>query len=381
MSAEDLPLLPSRVAAKLPSWCRSAGVPRWGMTGTAEHGLNLASYPNPTSDPNRAGTSVPASEDVLHWSRRFPLHHGGSIESLRLGWRLAGPAGAPVVLALGGISAHRRVFDTQQPRAGWWSELAGPSAPLDSNRVRVLGFDYLGASGESSGPVAGGSFASISSYDQAQALQLLLDHLQIGALRAIVGASYGGMVALAFAERFPERVEQLVIISASDRAHPMATAWRSVQRRIVRFALQMGHAAQGLELARALAMASYRSPQEFAARFAHSPRLEQGRFVFPVEEYLMGRGRDYAARYLPESFLCLSESIDLHAVDARRIGVPTTAVAVLEDQLVPISDMRALCALLPRARLCELSSPYGHDAFLRERDALQRIFECLYGEP
>jgi homoserine O-acetyltransferase len=320
-------------------------------------------------------------EDALHWGPRFPLHHGGSIQPLRLGWRLAGPAGAPVVLALGGISAHRRVFDVQQPRAGWWSQLAGPAAALDSNRVRVLGFDYLGASGESSGPVAGGTFPSLSSYDQAEALRLLLDHLHIGALRAIVGASYGGMVALAFAERYPERVEQLLIISASERAHPMATAWRSVQRRVVRFALQLGRPAEGLELARALAMASYRSPQEFAARFAQAPRLEQGRFVFPVEEYLLARGRDYAARYLPEAFVCLSESIDLHSVDARRISVPTTAVAVLEDQLVPIADMRALAARLPRARLCEISSRYGHDAFLRESGTLRPIFECLYGEP
>jgi homoserine O-acetyltransferase/O-succinyltransferase len=341
--------------------------------------LNLASHPDLSSESDRSGTS--AIEDVLHWGPRFPLHHGGSIEPLRLGWRLAGRAGAPVVLALGGISAHRRVFDLQQARAGWWSELVGPGAALDADRVGVLGIDYVGASGESSGPLAGGTFASISSYDQAEALRVLLDHLHIGALRAIVGASYGGMVALAFAERYPERVEQLLIISASERAQPMATAWRSVQRRIVRFALQLGRPAEGLALARALAMATYRSPQEFAERFAQPPRLEQGRFVFPVEEYLLSRGRDYAARYLPEAFLCLSESIDLHAVDARRIGVPTTAVAVLEDQLVPIADMRAMAARLPRARLCEISSRYGHDAFLRESSALRPIFECLYGEP
>ena len=104
-----------------------------------------------------------------------------------------------------------------------------------------------------------------------------------------------------------------------------------------------------MELARALAMATYRSPQEFAARFAHLPRQVDGRFVFPVEEYLFARGRDYAARYRAESFLCLSESIDLHAIDAARVPTPTMVVAVREDQLVPIGDMRALAARLPRA--------------------------------
>jgi homoserine O-acetyltransferase len=192
-------------------------------------------------------------------------------------------------------------------RAGGRS--AGPGRALDSTRLRVLGIDYLGASGQSTGPSAGGSFPSLSSYDQAEALRGLIDHLRIKRLRAIVGASYGGMVALAFAEHYPDRVEQLLVLSAADRTHPMATAWRSVQRRIVRFALSVGRPAQGLELARALAMATYRSPQEFAARFAAAPTSGDDGFVFPVEEYLMARGRNYAARYLPESFLCLSESI------------------------------------------------------------------------
>jgi homoserine O-acetyltransferase len=159
----------------------------------------------------------------------------------------------------------------------------------------------------------------------------------------------------------------------------MATAWRCVHRRMVRAAIAAGRPQQGLELARALAMTTYRSPEEFAARFAQPPRVEAGQFVFPVEEYLFARGREFAARHRPESFLCLSESIDLHAVDVARIGCPTTAVAVREDQLVPIGDMRALVSRLPRGQLREISSPYGHDAFLKEASQLQPIFESLYG--
>jgi homoserine O-acetyltransferase len=126
-------------------------------------------------------------------------------------------------------------------------------------------------------------------------------------------------------------------------------------------------------------MATYRSPQEFAARFAQPPHQVDGRFVFAVEDYLFARGRDYAAHHRAESFLCLSESIDLHAVDASRVATATTVVAVQEDQLVPIADMRALAARLPHARLCELSSRYGHDAFLKEAVLLQPLFESLYG--
>jgi homoserine O-acetyltransferase len=318
-------------------------------------------------------------EGVFELPTALPLHHGGTLEQPRIGWRLHGARDAPVIVALGGISAHRRVFDLETPKAGWWTEIAGAGRALDCTRVRVLGIDFLGGSGSSSAPVSGTAFPSLSSIDQAEALRRLLDHLQIPRLRAIVGASYGGMVALAFAAAYGTRVEQLLVISAADRAHPMATAWRCVQRRIVRAALAAGRPEQGLELARALAMSTYRSPEEFAARFAQPPRLEAGQFVFPVEEYLFARGREFAARHRPESFLCLSESIDLHAIDAARVECPTTAVAVREDLLVPIGDMRALVSRLPRGRLHEISSPHGHDAFLKEAGQLQPIFESLYG--
>ncbi|MBX5463131.1 MAG: alpha/beta fold hydrolase, partial [Steroidobacteraceae bacterium] len=182
-----------------------------------------------------------------------------------------------------------------------------------------------------------------------------------------------------FGERYPERVSQLLVIGAADRAHPMSTAWRSVQRRIVRFALQAGQAREGLQLARALAMSTYRSSEEFAARFSGAPVRGDGCFVFPVEDYLFARGADYATRYRPESFLCLSESIDLHRVDASRIFVPTAAVAIREDQLVPLADMRSMVARLPSGRLHEISSVYGHDAFLKESEQLRPIFTAAIG--
>ena len=143
-----------------------------------------------------------------------------------------------------------------------------------------------------------------------------------------------------------------------------------------KFAIESGKPAQGLELARALAMATYRSPEEFAARFAGAPRAQRATtsFVLPVEEYLFARGAEYAQRYRPDSFVCLSESIDLHRVDAARIFAPVTAIAVREDQLVPLGDMRAMVARLPNAELHEISSVYGHDAFLKENRRLAPIF-------
>ncbi|MEO6187018.1 MAG: homoserine O-succinyltransferase [Steroidobacteraceae bacterium] len=324
------------------------------------------------------GQSATPGEGVFQVDGPTKLHHGGTLETLSIGYTLSGEPGMPVVLALGGISASRRVFDPAGGRNGWWHEIVGPGKALDTLRVAVLGMDYLGGTGASTGPAAGDSFPSLSSYDQADAIRRLLEHLQIPRLTAIVGASYGGMVALAFGERYPALVERLIVISAADCAHPMATAWRSVQRNMVKLGLAAGCPTQALELARALAMSTYRSPEEFAARFRKPPRMENGRPVFAVEEYLQARGREYAARNRPEAFICLSESIDLHQVDAGRIPVRTEVVAVREDQLVPIADMRALTARLPDARLHEVSSLLGHDAFLKEAEQLRAVLSLIY---
>jgi homoserine O-acetyltransferase len=363
--------------------CRVTDEPVWLVT--AEHPMNasLDSVPSITRQ-SSARVAAPAHdltvrEGILEIPGEVSLYHGGKLAGMSVAWRIVGPASAPVVCALGGISAHRRVCVTEDVRHSWWGQIAGPERALDASRFRVLSFDYVGGSGESTSPEEGAEFPSISSYDQAEALVGLLNHLGIKSLRAIAGGSYGGMVALAFGERYPERVSQLLVIGASDRAHPMSTAWRRVQRRIVRFAAECGKANEGLQLARALAMSTYRSSEEFAARFAGLPAQSEDGFVFPVEDYLFSRGAEYATRYRPESFLCLSESIDLHRVDASRIFVPTAAVAIREDQLVPLSDVRGMVARLPTARLHEISSIYGHDAFLKESEQLRPIFNAAIG--
>jgi homoserine O-acetyltransferase len=336
-----------------------------------------------STEPGAAARAQPSDaqaptcrEGVFELPAVLPLFFGRQLSGVRVAWRLVGDSG-PVVAALGGISAGRIVTTTPSEK-GWWADIVGPGAPLDTHRHRILGFDFLGGSGQTTGPQRGqADFPSVSAFDQAELLRLLLEHLRIERLQVIAGASYGGMVALAFAQRFPQLVEHVVAISAADRAHPMATAWRSVQRAVVRYALQHNDGAEGLRLARALAMATYRSAHEFATRFAGEAVQVEGRFRFPVEDYLLSRGDAYAASYIPEAFVCLSESIDLHRVDATQINVPTTLVAVREDQLVPLADMQALQARLPSARLIEISSLYGHDAFLKEVQALRTVFASL----
>jgi homoserine O-acetyltransferase/O-succinyltransferase len=309
----------------------------------------------------------------------FDLHYGDSLPGAQVCFRLVGQRQGPVVVVLGGISAHRIVCGA--PGEGWWPEMAGPGLGIDTRRYQVLGVDYIGGRGDSTTPGVGGQFPPISSYDQAQALCRIVRHLRIPSLHAIVGASYGGMVALCFAERYPELVGHIVVLSAADRSQVLSTAWRSVQRQIVREAIARGDGAAGLKLARALAMATYRSPVEFALRFGGAPKRMADRFRFPIEEYLFARADDYVQQYRAESFLSLSESIDLHEMDATRVHTPATLIAVREDQLVPFNDMQALSARLNGPRqLIEINSIFGHDAFLKEGAALTPIIKHTLAE-
>jgi homoserine O-acetyltransferase len=351
---------------------------------SAERGVRCLKSPLPSSpqpDPAAAiaGAALPAGyecvEGTLTLDHPLPLHFGGELAGVEIAYRLAGAKGAPAVAALGGISAGRNVFAVRKGEQGWWEDIVGPGKPLDTDRYRVLGMDFLGGSHRTTGPAPGQLFPSISARDQVTCLLALMAHLGIDQLRGCVGASYGGMVTLALAEMYPAKVEHGVVISAAHRTHPMSTAWRSVQRNLVRYAISHDEGARGLVLARALAMATYRSAREFEERFSGEAVRRDGTFVFPVEAYLLARGESYASHYRPEAFVCLSESIDLHRVEPGRIQVPMTLVAVEEDQLVPISDVRALRdGISGTCQLVEINSLYGHDAFLKETDVLRDVF-------
>jgi homoserine O-acetyltransferase len=318
------------------------------------------------------GGRADAVDSVLTLPEPWRLHHGDALDRPRVAYRLVGAADAPVVAVLGGISAHRFLVRPD----GWWPAIVGPGLGVDTTRFRVLGLDYLGGRGLSSTPDGQAPFPPVSSHDQAEVLHRVVRHLGLKSLHAIVGASYGGMVALSFAARHGASVERIVIVSAADRAQVLSTAWRSVQRQIVREAIARGDGPSGLKLARALAMATYRSQVEFATRFGGPALRDAERFRFPVEGYLFARGDDYVQKYRAESFIALSESIDLHDVEPGLVRTPATLVAVHEDQLVPFADMQALASRLAGPnRLVAVNSIYGHDAFLKESAVLNPILQ------
>ena len=226
--------------------------------------MSLAAYPEFRTVDGRPSPDLfhdavddarPAIRGVLRTT--LTLRHAGT-RAVQIGYELVGPADAPVVLAAGGISAHRHVVASDTfPEPGWWQTQSGVG--LDTTRVRLLAIDWLGADGELDAP--------IDSADQADAIAAVLDSLDIDTLAAFVGSSYGAMVGLQFAARYPQRLGRLVAISGAHRSHPYASAWRALQRQAVALGQLQCDASQGLALARQLAMLSYRTPTEFAERF------------------------------------------------------------------------------------------------------------------
>ena len=293
--------------------------------------------------------SPPVSEE-LEIPLPAPLHRFGT--SARA--TVTGPVEGPAVIVLGGISASRFVCGPKN----WWPGMVGEGGAVDPRRHRILGLDFIADESGQAAPSCG---------DQALVLCQALDLIGAVQAHAIVGASYGGMVALGFAQLFPERVQRIVAISAAASAHPAATALRELQRRVVALGIAQGAAAEALSIARGMAMLSYRTQEEFGQRFAGGLESEAPLGRTAPGNYLRARGEAFRSVMSPGRFLSLSASIDRHRIDPAAIETPCLLIGAESDQLVPPSQMEALAAALagPTA-LRILPSIYGHDMFLKD---------------
>jgi homoserine O-acetyltransferase len=283
-------------------------------------------------------------------------------------FEIVGPRGAPVIAVLGGISASKHVTSSvSDPSRGWWEDVVGAGRDIDTRRFQVIGIDYV-AGGESGAPV--------STTDQAEALATALDRAGIRSLHAVVGASYGGMVALAFGVKFPSRTGRLIVISAAHESDPIATALRHLQRRVVELGSAVGRERDGLAIARGIAMTSYLTPRHFEERVAGSDRSDSRVVENRIGRYLKARGEQFAQQWTPERYNALSLSLDLHSVRPEDITVPTTVIAITGDRLVPVAQSRELARRLGGfSQLIELESSLGHDAFLGDSGRIAPLID------
>ncbi len=106
---------------------------------------------------------------------------------------------------------------------GWWEDMIGPSKALDTNKYFIICANYLGGCYGSTGPASinpetgipwGSTFPAVTAADQVEVFTGLIDSLGIDALHAVVGPSVGGLIALTFATRFPNRVRNVIAIAS-----------------------------------------------------------------------------------------------------------------------------------------------------------------------
>ncbi len=297
---------------------------------------------------------------------------------------------------------------------GWWEGLIGPGRALDTRRFFVVCANLLGSCYGSTGPLCrdprtgrpyGPAFPLVTPRDMVAAQAALLDRLGVRSLAAVVGGSLGGMLVWQWLVDHPERVRRGVPIAST----PRATAWTIGLNAVAREAILgdpewndgcPGPGFRGLDLARRIAMLSYRSPAELEARFGRRARGEPDGGVpargarWEVASYLRRHGEKLVRRFDPASYLALTDAMDRHDISRglgdldrafRRIRSRVLAIGISSDVLFPPSDLaqsvRRLLRLGIDARYSELASIHGHDAFLIELDAVGDLIGGFLAEP
>ncbi len=293
----------------------------------------------------------------------FTLEHGSNVDAVQLPYSIVGELSKPVVVVLGGISANHVVVDDHDGQ-GWWNDFVGTKKAIDTEQYCVISLSYLWGTEQHNDGLL------ISTYDQARLLSKLLDELSISQIHAIIGCSYGGMVALAFCDLFAQRVNRMICLCAAHRNSMKTIALRKIQRQIVQLAKKSGDVKQGMALARSLAMVGYRGETELEQRFNHTPTIVNGQAHFDINRYLIHNGRKFAEQFADVQFNNLSRSIDLHHVDPTGIATKSLLVAVNQDQMVPNYLVIELHCKLVNSRLHLINSDYGHDAFLLEKQPI-----------
>lgn len=384
------------------------------MPDSAQHARHAA----------RQGQTVPghAARRVVALEAPFQMYRGGVLPQVEIAYECWGELNRRrdnAVILFPGLSPDAHACSSEaDPRPGWWEYMVGPGRPIDTDRDFVVCLNSLGSCFGSTGPASVDprtgrrynlAFPELSIEDIARAGHQALGALGLERPCTVVGASLGGMTALAYAVLYPEQVRDLVVISAATRAQPFAIALRSLQREMIRSdpAWNEGEyppdrrPVEGMRLARKLGLLSYRSAAEWAERFSReriSPQLrphEPFAMEFQVESYLEHQARKFIDRFDPNSYLYLSRAMDwfdlaehggsveqaVAMIRARR----TLVVGVETDFLFPVAQQREIVRLLHQhdhdARLAILDSTQGHDSFLVDRDRFAPAIGEFLGQP
>src|SRR5690348_9935284 len=157
------------------------------------------------------------------------LRSGASLPSFELVYETYGAlnaAGSNAILVCHALNASHHVagVDASDRSEGWWDNMVGPGKPVDTDRFFVVGVNNLGSCFGSTGPASvnpasgkpwGSDFPIVTVEDWVDAQARLADRLGIARFAAVMGGSLGGMQAVSWAIRYPERIASALVIAAA----------------------------------------------------------------------------------------------------------------------------------------------------------------------
>lgn len=360
----------------------------------------------------------PGRRQFVHVGKQ-DLEFGGHLDCVRVAYETWGEPNADrsnavlVLHALTGDSHVAGVRELGHHTAGWWADQIGPGRPIDTDRFYVVCANVLGGCQGTTGPSTmrpsgqpwGSQFPYVSIRDIVHASHNFSTTLGIDRWHTVIGPSMGGMQALEWAIMYPDDVERLVVIAAPAVTSADRIAVNSVQVDMIRsdpdylggdyYDLPEGRGPwHSLALARRVAVTSYRSAEEFNTRFGRSaqsgvsPLGKGGRFA--IESYLDFHGNKFTRRFDANTYITMLEAMNSHDIGRDRGGVvealgsitaKSLVVGIDSDRLYGIDEQHAIVAGL-RTHIAGdeavvVHSPYGHDSFLIEREAIGAQLERI----
>jgi homoserine O-acetyltransferase len=299
--------------------------------------------------------------------------------------------------------------DPETARPGWWDIMVGPGKAIDTERFFVVCSNVLGGCMGTTGPTSlnpvtakpyGPDFPLITVEDMVDVQARLLDALGVGVLAAVVGGSMGGMQALSWAVRYPERVRAVVADATTPRLGAQAIAFNAVGRQAILedpefnggdYYEREHQPDSGLAIARMIGHITYLSDESMREKFGRRLRERDSYaydFVheFEVETYLRHQGMRFVERFDANTYLYMTKAMDYFDL---RGGASTLAEALRavrsrflvlsfsSDWLFPTASslelVTALQAVDAEVAYAEIPSRYGHDAFLLEPEAQHKL--------
>jgi homoserine O-acetyltransferase len=350
------------------------------------------------------------------------LSSGATLPAFELMYETYGMLNADhsnAILVCHALNASHHVAGTyagQPDSEGWWDNMVGPGKPIDTTRFFVVGVNNLGSCFGSTGPASvnpatgapwGSDFPIVTVEDWVDAQARLADRLGIERFAAVMGGSLGGMQALSWAIRYPQRVANALVIAAAPNLSAQNIAFNEVARAAIltdpdfhegHFYAHGVKPVRGLRVARMVGHITYISDEQMGERFGRT--LREGikySFApeFEIESYLRYQAEKFSEYFDANTYLRITKALDYFDPALTAGGDLARALAPVASRFLVISfttDWRfsparareIVKALVDNRRdvsYTEIVAPHGHDAFLLDTPQYHAVVRTYLAPP